>query len=532
MEAKELCQRLEQLQGERGTFDSLWQDVATYCVPRKAIINTYRSMGSELTTEVYDSTGRTSSQIFAAGLHGYLTNPASKWFKLGLKNVDNSGDAITSSVDEWLHEVETVTGDVINNSNFSQQVYECYRDLGIFGTATLAEEEDEKDHVRFHARPINEIYISEDSAGRVVEVYRIFLLTAKQAVDTFGDKVSPAVKENATKNPNKKIEYLHWVGKRDIREAGKEDSINKPYASVWVEVETKRKVGEGGYEEFPFFVVRFQKNSMEKYGYSPAITVLPDMRMVNKMKKTILQQAEKMVDPPLDAPDEGYVLPLDISSGAINYHRQGIDQNNLIRPLLPDISRGLPITLDMIKDTQETIKGAFFVDLFLMLAGQPKMTATEVMQRVNEKMVVLSPVLGRLTSEFLDSIIHRTIMILMRRGVIPPAPPELQGKEYVIEYISPLARAQKAFENNSMQQFIGVVAEMMQMSPEAVDVVNIDKVIREYGKIQDIPPSLLRSDGEVEQIRQERQQQAQQMQQLEAAKQGSEVVKNISQGRQ
>lgn len=523
-EAKKLCKRLEHLQGQRGSFDSLWQDVATYCIPRKAIISSSRSMGSELTTTVYDSTARTSSQIFASGLHGYLTNPTTKWFKLGLKNEQLME---VTGVREWLFEVEDITSDIINSSNFSQQVFEVYRDLGVFGTACLYEEEDEDDHIRFNSRPIYEIYIVEDAKERVSEVFRVFEFTAAQAYEFFGDKVSSKIKELKENRPDEKVEFLHWVGKRDVRKAGKEDKYNKPFASLWIEVSTQHLCKEGGYNEFPFFVVRFQKNSMEKYGYSPAITVLPDIRMVNKMKKTVLQQAEKMVNPPLDAPDEGYVLPLDISPGAVNYHRLGVGKDNLIRPLLPDISRGLPITQEMINETQNIIKSAFFVDLFLMLASQPKMTATEVIQRVNEKMLVLSPVLGRLMSEFLDPIIHRTVNILARRGVLPPAPEALQGQEYTIKYISPLARAQKAFENNSMQQFLAIIGEMAQIAPEVVDVVNTDAVVREYAKIQSVPPTILRDEAEVEAIRRQRREMQQQMAEIEMVKQGSEAVKNI-----
>jgi len=499
---EEKVKEFNQLKSERGNFENLWQEVTHYCVPRKAIIMTKKALGSELPTDIYDSTARTSSQVMAAGLHSYLTNPSTKWFALRIQDEEIMK---AEGVAEWLKECEERIYDALNSSNFSHQVFEIYRDLGITGTPCLYEEEDEETLIRFYARPINEIFIIENEREKVEELFRYFQFTAKQAYELFGENAGENVKKTLENNPNKKLDFLHWVGKRDEREAGKKDAENKPYASVWIEYSTKHKCKEGGYDEFPFFVPRFEKNSGEKYGYSPAINVLPNIRMVNRMKKDILESAEKMIKPPLDAPDDGYVMPIDTSPDAVNYHDASVvDKDHRIKALLPDTTRAIPITQEMINEEKEEIKRAFFVDLFLMLTERPKMTATEVMQRVNEKMLILSPVLGRLMSELLDPMITRTFNILMRIGRLPEPPAELQGKDYVIEYISPLAKAQKAYENQSYQQFLGIMREIAEMAPEVLDIIKIDEIGREYADIQGISPKVLRDDDEVQRIRSER----------------------------
>ena len=97
---------------------------------------------------------------------------------------------------------------------------------------------------------------------------------------------------------------------------------------------------------------------------------------------------------------------------------------------------------EMEEQKRTSIKRAFFVDLFLLLANYTdQMTATEVAERVNEKMLILGPMLGRLMSELLDPIITRTFNILLRLKKIPPPPPELANQDYKVKYISPLAKA-------------------------------------------------------------------------------------------
>ena len=516
----------DKLKAERYNFNDLWQSVAHYCIPRKANITTIRMPGEELYTDIYDSTGRISSQVMAAGLASYLTNPSSKWFSLRVQDEDLMK---AEGIGVWLKECEERIYDALNSSNFNHQIYECYRELGIFGTATLYEEEDEKDLVRFYSRPVREIYILENKRGEVEEVFRYFEFTAKQAYELFGEQCGEKVQKLLKDNPNEKLLFLHWVGRRDVRTVGKKDSENMPYASVWIEHSTKHLCKEGGYEDFPFFVVRFEKNSGEKYGYSPAINVLPNIRGVNRMKKDILEASEKMIKPPLDVPDDGYVLPIDTSPDAINYHDSTLDKDQRIKALLPDNSyNGLPITSEMIREEQETIKKAFFVDLFLMLTEQKGMTATEVMQRMNEKMLILSPVLGRLMSELLDKIITRTFNILLRAGKLPIVPSALEDSDYVIEYISPLAKAQKAYESQSLQQYAEALGMMQPLFPDIVDIINADEWGRTLADIKGISPQIIRSEEEIVEIRAARAEAQRVQQETEEAMQAVDAYQKVA----
>lgn len=519
----------EGLKASRANYESTWQDVSHYCLPRKAFITRQKTPGSKFDFDVYDSTAMQSALVLAAGLHSYLTNPASKWFTLRMREAELM-DIV--EVRKWLKDVEDKIYDVLNNSNFSEQVHEVYLDMSVFGPAFLYEEEDVKTTVRFFCRPVAECYIVEDERGRVNQVYREFEWTAYQCYEQWGDAAGEVVKKAMDdKDYEKKIKILHIIHPRYQRDTSKADSINMEYASVYIEVDKRRVINESGYQEFPLFVPRFNKDSNDVYGSSPATVSYADIKMVNEMVYTIIRAGQKVVDPPIMLPHDGYLLPIKLGPAAINYKLSGNAQDR-VEPLMTNAN--IPVGLELVDSTRMIIKRNFFVDLFLLLADPAKkdMTATEVMQRVEEKMLILAPTLGRLMSELLDPIIHRTFMILLRNQKIPPPPAALEGRDYVVEYTSPLARAQKLEEMKSINQVIGILGGVAQVVPDVIDNVDTDELIKEIASLYNISPKLLRDEKEVAQIRVARQQQLEQQAKIanlkmiaDAASSGAQAVK-------
>lgn len=512
-----MIERAKELQAERSNFSAYWQDLAEYVMPAKADITTDKAPGQKLETQkIYDSTAIQANQVLAAGLHSYLTNPASKWFGLRAQDENLMSD---QEVKIWFKACEEIIYNVLNGSNFSQQVHEMYLDLGCFGTGVLYEEEDPKDTVRFYSRPLKEVMICEDDRERVDSVYRMFNLTARQARQAFGENAGEVVnKALENKDLDKKIEFLHVVEPRYERDPSKKDGMNMPYSSVYIETSKKHVISQGGYEEFPFFVPRFSKATAEPYGYSPAMICFSDVKVLQLMEKTILRAAQKLVDPPLVLPHEGFIMPFRLGPGALNYRMRSTG-NDVIEPLLT--GGNIPIGMEMANQRREAIQKTFFVDLFLMLAQQKNMTATEVQERVAEKMLILAPTLGRLMSELLDPIIYRTFGILFRKGLLPPPPEAIQDSNFVVEYVSPLAKAQRISEITSLSQALQMVGGIAQFKPEALDKINADETVDKIWDIYGVSPKMLLDDDSVQQIRQAR---AEQMQVQQALAMGKEVA--------
>ena len=520
---QKICSRVDKLKSDRSTWESYWQDVADYVVPRKAYITRAHSSGDKLKMEtVYDATAVYSNQVLAAGLHGYLTNPSAKWFSIQMRDaaLNESGE-----VRRWLKDVEDKIYDVLNGSNFSQQIHETYLDLGSIGTAALYEEEDEVDVVRFYARPIVEMIMVEDSRGRVIEVYRKFQLTAQQASDRWGDKAGAQVaKLIEQKKYDQKIDFLHAVFPRHKRDVSKDDALNMPYASYYIEVSKKEKISEGGYHEFPFMCPRWSQMAGEVYGYSPAMVVYADIKMLNAMEKTIIKGAQKIVDPPLIMPHDGYLMPFRTTPGGLNYRMPGTSADDKVEPLVTRAN--IPVGLEMANQRRESVKRGFHVDLFLTLADKKNMTATEVVQRVEEKMLILGPALGRLMSELLDPIIGRTFNILARKGVLPEIPPAIKDKEYAVDYISPLAKAQRASEINSMNGLMMMLEGLGSFNPEIVDKINFDEATDLAVDLFGVTPKILNDDDVVQAKRDQRAKQQEMQAQLAMAEQASKAAKN------
>ena len=522
-----LVKRFDTIKSNRITWDNHWQDCSDYALPQKAIVTKIRTPGTKLKTDIYDSTAIQAVQVLAAGLHSYLTNPTSRWFALGMKNKKLLKN---KKIKDWLKDSEDGIFDFLNQSNFNQQIHECYIDFSVFGTSALYSESDIENGIVFHTRHMSEIYFLVNDKGKVDTVYRLFTFTARQAYQKWGDNAGKTIMDKLEgKQIEEPILFLHVVLPREERNIRKKDAKNMPFASLYIEPKTKKVLSEGGYEEFPFAIPRFYKVSDSEYAYSPVSMCLADIKMLNQMSKTTIKTAQKDEDPPLVLPHDGYLLPFKTHAGAVNYKLQGKPDDKIE---ILNVNTKSNLSLEMQNQRRESIKRTFFADLFLMLADNPKMTATEVIERVNEKMLILGPVLGRLMHELLDPIITRTFNILMRDGKLPPPPDELleQTSDYQIEYISPLAKAQRASEARSITDLLLAIREMYEIEPLVKDGINYDEVRSELADIFNTSSKILRSDDEIKVIREERAKQLEIQQALEQANLGGEAMTKVGEG--
>ena len=519
--AEDIVKRVSQLETERQNYATFWQDVAKYTLPRKAYITRTRTPGEKYDYDIYDSTAMQANITLAAGLHSYLTNPNARWFSLRIDDEKINED---QEVKTWLQDTEDRMFNALNASNFNQQIHELYLDLGVFGVACMYEEDDEVDQIRFYSRDIAEIFLCENEKEKIDTVYRKFKMTARQAFDKWGEAAGEVVKNFMDKKEfDKTVEFIHCVMPRYERDVNKDDSVNMPFESTYIEVSKKHLINQSGYREFPYFTPRFNKNSGEVWGSSPAMVLYSDIKMLNEMVKVLIRSAQKQVDPPLVLPHDGYLLPIKYGPAALNFRLKG-SADDKIEPLATGAN--ISIGLEIISQWQSIVKKGYFVDLFLLLADPARkdMTATEVMQRVEEKMLILAPVLGRLMNEFLDPLINRTFNILWRTGKLLPPPEIIQNMPYKIEYISPLARAQKLDQMKSINSFIALVGQIAIAKPDVVDNVNEDAIVNDVQQLYGVNPKYVRGEDEVKEIREQRAQQQMAMAQMQAAQQAADVV--------
>ena len=516
--AKNLLKRFDRLKSQRQNWESHWQEVADYMQPRKADVTKTRSRGDKRTELIFDSSPLQSVELLAASLHGMLTNPSTPWFSLRFKEEDMEFE---DEAKEWLESATETMYAAFNKSNFQQEIFELYHDLITFGTAAMFIEEDDEDILKFSTRHINEIFIAENEKGRIDTVFRKFKLSARAAIQKFGD-VSANIATVAKKDPYEEIEILHAVYPRSDFNPKKQDKQNMPFESVYLDASSGDELSVSGFREFPFVVPRYLKASHEIYGRSPAMTALPDVKMLNEMSKTTIKSAQKQVDPPLLVPDDGFILPVRTVPGGLNFYRAGT--RDRIEPL--NIGANTPLGLNMEEQRRNSIRNAFYVNQLMMQQG-PQMTATEVIQRNEEKMRLLGPVLGRLQSELLKPLIDRAFALILRKNLFRPAPEFLAGKDIEIEYVSPLAKAQKSSELQSIMRAIEIMGSLSNVAP-VFDHINMDKLVRHLADIVGVPQKILKPQSELNAERQQAQAQQEQMMQMQQLQQVAEAGGKIA----
>ena len=509
--ANRLLKRYGTLENQRTNWESHWQEIADYVVPRKADITKKRTAGDKRTELIFDGTAIHAAELLSASLHGMLTNASLQWFTLRFKDraLDSNDEA-----KEWLESVTDVMYQAFHSSNFQEQIHELYHDLITFGTGVMYVEEDPDTMIRFSTRHIGECYLSEDEKGRVDTVFRKMKMPARAVIQRFGaDKMTDKLIKRYEGKPYDEVTLVHAVYPRTERDITKVTKENKPFASVYIEPSEKIVLSESGFDELPYMAPRFLKASFEiGYGRSPAMTALPDIKMLNKMSETTIRAAQKQVDPPLLVPDDGFMLPIRTVPGGLNFYRSGT--RDRLEPL--NIGANNPLGLNMEEQRRGAIRSAFYVDQLILGQG-PQMTATEVVQRTEEKMRLLGPVLGRLQAELLQPMIERCYNLLVKQRAFDAAPDFMADSSIEIEYVSPLAKAQRQGNVQSAMQLIEMVAPLMQLDQGVADYLDTDGLVQHIIRALSVPASVVRGEEEIFNIRQERVEQQNAMQQMQEA---------------
>ena len=289
MNGKDLKHQLSQLKTKRQNWESHWQEIAEYVLPRRADVTTTRSRGDKRTEKIFDSTALRALELFSSSLHGMLTNPATPWFSMRFKDEEIARNKENK---DWLEASTQTMYMAFDRSNFQQEVHELYTDLISFGTGCMMVEEDTKDFIRFSTRHIKEIYVQENNNSVVDTIHREIKMTARGAFQRFGDKLPKSILKKSTTYPHDDVTIYHCVRPNDELNPFKDDNKSMEFSSIYYD-EDGNIISVSGYNEFPFVVPRYLKSSNEVYGRSPAMTALADIKMINKMSETTIKAAQK-----------------------------------------------------------------------------------------------------------------------------------------------------------------------------------------------------------------------------------------------
>ena len=524
--------RLEALRSERSSFIPLYRELSDYHLAHRGrFLTSDRNKGYKRNTKQINNISRLASRTLASGMMSGITSPARPWFRLGTgdKNLDD-----IQAVKLWLHEVQQVMYKVFSQSNTYNALHQLYSELGVFGTAAMGVYQDFENVIWCKPYTVGSYMLGLNSQNTADTFYREYEVSVGQCIKQFGEEnVSQSVLEQWKKgNSEAWVKIVHAIEPNDDRDGNSPLASQKAWRSVYYEAKNgteKLFLRESGFDDFPVLAPRWDVTAEDVYATDcPGITGLGDTKALQLAERRKYQALDKIVNPPLQGPSSmknklngGVVGPNDVI-----WHDQSGEGLRSIYDYRPDINA----INQEIGNVENRVQRAFYEDLFLMLAqtDRRQITAREVAEKHEEKLLMLGPVLERLHTELLDPLIDRTFNILQQNGVLPEPPPELQNKDLNVEYVSVLAQAQRLVATGAVDRLVGFTSQVAQVWPEARHKVNASRAIDEYAESLGVDPSMIRSDEEVTAMAQAEAQQAAQAQAMATAQQGVDMAKTAS----
>ena len=505
--------RLAALVEERNTWNSHWLDLSDYILPFNGRglaghDEGKENNGSKKHSKIIDGTATYAINVFNAGMQSGVTSPARPWFKMGLADRDL---AEYGPVKTWIYGAQQQVYKAFARSNFYNSVHGLYNELGCFGTGAMAIYESFKYGIRCRPFTIGEYYLALDENLRVDTFYLKEWFTVRQMVFKYGLKgVSRSVRElYENHNTETKIQCIRAIEPQD--ELVSFPNVNFPYRSLHFEKNGLAEDGflsVGGFDEFPIMTPRWDVVARDVYGTSPGMHILGDIKMLQLMQEKSLMAINKKVDPPLKTSGALQSQIVNSMPGGITYGVDSTMQDSL-QPLY-QVDLDVNSVESKILNVQTGIRRGFYNDLFMMISQNTsqgkRMTATEVAERHEEKLLMLGPAMERLHSELLDPSISRTFNILLRNGLISPPPPEIQGQEIEVDYISVLAQAQKMVGLAGIDQLMAYVGTYAELYPEMRHKVDAMSSVDDYADAIGTPPNLVVSNEEANESWQQEQQ--------------------------
>lgn len=539
-----LNKRWQELDKERSSYIQHYKDLQEHIFPmRGRFLMSERNDGQKRHNKILDNSGTLAARTLASGMMAGLTSPARPWFRL-----DTPDPSLKEygPVKDWLYEVELRLREVLARSNIYNTLHTVYKEIGVFGTAPAMITEDFEDVLRGYPITVGSYALGLGANLRVDTLYREIPMTVKMVVEQFGlDRVSNSIKnmwDQGNYNQNIAIRHALEPNIGDLGYDGPESRFiaGAPFRSVYWEKKGDDAMNSllalNGFDNTPFVAPRWDITGTDTYGSSPGMEALGDVIQLQTMQKWKGEGIAKQVRPPMVGPEALRHKKTSTLPGAITFY-DGVQGQRGFEPAF-NVNFQLQYLIDDMRETKQRISRAFYEDLFLMLAQSDRreITAREVEERHEEKLIMLGPVLERLEDELLDPMIDRVFQIAMKAGMLPPPPPELQDAgELKVEYISILAQAQKAVAINSLERataYVGSLAQIQAASgqpPAILDKWNSDQALNEYADAIGLSPKVINDQEEVEAQRQAAAEQAAQQQRMAMAEQAANMAAQAGQ---
>ena len=493
------------LKRERSTWMSHYQDLSRHILPRSGrFAVTDVNQGTKKHNSILDSTGTRALRTQSAGLLGGASSPARPWFRLNTPDHELNKD---SEVKKWLADCSRIMLAIFAKSNTYRALHSMYDEIGCFGTAATIIVPDFDNVIHHHTLTAGDYCMAANWKGEVDTLYREFRKPVGALVKEFGyNACTPATRNKYDGGfLDEWVDVIHLIEPRADRDIRKQDSANMPWRSCYFELAADQGayLREGGFKKFPVLAPRWMAQGGDVYGSSPGMDALGDVKQLQHQQLRKAQAIDFMTSPPLQ-------VPLSMADKEVNRLPGGItygDTNGGKITSLYDVRLDLSHMTEDIRDVRERIRQAFSADLFAMLSQRTnQMTATEVAELHEEKLLMLGPVLDRLHTELFEPLIDSTFEYMVAARLVPTPPPAMQSMTLNVEFVSMLAQAQRAIATNSIDRFVHNIGTVAAFKPDVLDKFDGDAWVDAYSDMLGVDPEMIVANPQVALVRSQRQQ--------------------------
>ncbi len=526
----DLLRRWGELKTERATWMAQWQELSRFLLPRNGRYFVQdHNKGNRRHNSIYDNTGTRAAGVLAAGLMANMTSPARPWFRLETPDKDLNKH---QPVKVWLAQVTQLMLDVFAKSNTYRALHHSYKELGVFGTEASITMDDFDNVIHHHSLTVGEFAIATNYKGTVDTLGREFEKTVSEVVREFGrDNCSTAVKNLYDRGAlGQWVPIIHIIEPRADRDPSSKLARDMAWRDCYFETgaQAGTYLRDGGFKSFPALVSRWDVAGGDIYGNSPGQETLGDVKQLQQEQLRKAQAIDYKTKPPLQAPTSMKNSEVEMMPGGISYY-DGVTPGAGIRSAF-EVNLDLSHLLEDIRDVRERVKAGFYADLWLALeqVDQGKMTAYEVAERKEEKLLLLGPTSERLHNEKLSPLIQSTFDRMIAAGMVPQPPQELHGMQLNINFISMLAQAQRAIGTNNIDRFVANLGQIATIKPGVLDNFDEDQWAAQYSDMLGVDPTLIVAGDKVAMMRKARAEQQQEVQRAGLANSAADTAQKLA----
>tara|TARA_R100001460_G_scaffold4609_3_gene12921 strand:- start:816 stop:2345 length:1530 start_codon:yes stop_codon:yes gene_type:complete len=479
--------KFEKAKTIRLQFEDLYDEIFEYCLPQRQGFKNY-TPGQRRDDRIFDETATVGVQEFASRLQSGLVPNFARWadFVAGSEVPEEESETINNELDK----VTEYVFEIIQTSNFAQEIHECFIDLALGTAVLLVEEGDAVNPIRFHSIPLPHVVLDTGPDGRIDHVYREREIKSEDMMIAYPNGVFSETMTKNMQTGEKKCKILE-VSCRIY-----DDPNEEHYAFMVIDVENKHLILREdfrGVGSNPFIAFRWSKASGEIYGRGPAVNALSAIKTCNLTIEMVLENAQMAISGIYQMDDDGVINTdtINLVPGTVIPKAPGSQGLQPIRA-----AGSFDVANLVLNDMRNNIKRALYNDML----GDPNKTpasATEIAERMADLSRKIGSAFGRLQAEMVQPVLQRIIFLLRKQGRIEI--PTVNGREVKIKSVSPLAQAQSNQDIVSFDRFLELIQG--RFGPEVTNLlVSSEEAAVYLAKKFGVPDNLIRDVGERKQI--------------------------------